>query len=124
MNKQIEVPYCHLPNSEVQTFDMSTCKRSLFQIQTLQDIANRDDFAHFVAVQDTTGSFIMWPEFKGPANVMWYDKSGSLHLFRIGANRILRTLESSITPNTKYDDRSQNIMAVLNMKDHYCSRKK
>jgi hypothetical protein len=91
---QITVPICYLPNSKAQVFDMDTCKRSAFQVNTLLQISQREDFAYFVVCLDGGANSIMFPEFKGPALVIWYDKDGSMHSISLGVKRILRTIDS------------------------------
>lgn len=48
----ITVPFNNHPDTESQTFNSKTCKRSLFQIQTLFEISQRPDFDYFIVCQD------------------------------------------------------------------------
>lgn len=48
----ITVSFGKQPNSGSQTFNSKTCKRSLFQIQTLFEISQRPDFESFVVCVD------------------------------------------------------------------------
>ena len=97
---QISIPHCYLPNSLVQVFDTETSFRSEFQINTLKQISEREDFAYFVTVQHggTTNVVVNEEDCSCPFVNMWYATNGDMHCTRIGMKRIL-TREHIITGN-------------------------
>jgi len=80
MPNTITVPFCFLPNSKVQVFDMDTCKRSEWQVNELLKVSQREDFAYFVIVHDSGRRLIMAPEYKSQCNILWYDKNGCMRV--------------------------------------------
>lgn len=103
------IQFCYLPNSIVQNIDMKDCKRSEFQIKTLYDISQRDDFAYFVTMQDVGRTVIVAPEFTCAFHVMWYDKAGNYHSAKIGRRKILED----------YSGLSKQPAATLNSQVYY-----
>ncbi len=93
---QITVPFCFLPNSRTQVFDMDTCKRSLFQVNTLSEISKREDFAYFVTMLDAGTDWLMHPDYKGPCTVTWYSKEGIAHSISLGVKRNLNYIVGSV----------------------------
>lgn len=89
MTPIIEVPFCHLPNSKVQAFDMRTCQRSEFQVNELLKVSQRDDFAYFVVMLDTDCEVIMHPDYHCQCHVMWYSKDGQCWFGRLGLRKFL-----------------------------------
>ena len=85
----IVVPFCFLPNSLTQKFDLASTKRSEFQIRFLEEISKRGDFAYFVLTSDEGKTFIMHPDYIVPFTVFWYDKEGCFNVDRIGRQRVL-----------------------------------
>lgn len=90
---QITVPFCYLPNSKSQTFDMETCRRSEFQIQKLLEISQRPTFAYFVT-QGFIGGIegkknLIYPEYPDPFLMSWYNRDGSSEAMKIGRVGIL-----------------------------------
>lgn len=90
----IHIPF-NTDRTTFQTIDLDTTKRSKFQIDQLVDISNKSEFSHFVTLADGDKQWIIFPEFTGPANILWYDKDGYLHLTRIGVKRVLRAVTST-----------------------------
>jgi hypothetical protein len=82
---KITVPYCYKANSKVQVFDMETCKRSLFQIEELKKISEREEFAYFVIFAGN----IVHPNYHSVFNMVWYKKDGTSVCFRIGRNKYI-----------------------------------
>lgn len=101
MNHKYVIPFCYLPDSKSQTIDMadSAVLRSEFQIQTIYNISQRDDFAYFV-ICGLTDPVILATEFKSPIHVMWYDKEGYAHAMYIGVRRMLQA-ECVAPPHNK-----------------------
>jgi len=89
MSKKLTVPFCYLPNSKVQEFDMATCKRSEFQVNALLEVSQRDDFAYFVIMQDVGREIIMAPEYDDTCFIMWYDKEGRMYAGSLGKDDFL-----------------------------------
>ena len=92
MSKSITVPFCYLPNSLSQTFDLSTSTRTEFQANTLLEISQRKDFAYFITCQHERKLWLMvdnHPSCKGPCYIAWYDKAGQMHTMKVGAKKIL-----------------------------------
>lgn len=89
----IRIPFCFMPNSLYQEVDLATCRRSLFQVKFVADVAALSDFAYFVIMQHDQGEIIFAPEFKCPFLLHWYTKDGVAHMVRLGKRRVLRTFK-------------------------------
>lgn len=79
--------------TDFQEIDMSTCKRSKFQIDRLLEISKQDDFHNFVCCQDQKKLWVVFPEFSGPFTCLWMDKAEVLHAERIGRRRVLKIIK-------------------------------
>jgi len=88
----IQIPHTH-QKLKFQFVDMSTCKRSTFQINRLVEISNKEDFDTFVFCQDQQQLCIVFPEFACAFTIMWYDKSGVIHAERIGRRKVLNVIQ-------------------------------
>jgi hypothetical protein len=97
MSNTIRVPFCYLPNSKAQVFDLDTSYRSKFQAETLLKISQRDDFAYFVTLQHEGKSWLFYdqePQCSGPCHISWYSKDGAIHSAYVGRKRIIRAYDS------------------------------
>ena len=93
MNTKITIPFCFLSNSKIQTFDVDKCQRSLFQIQELKRVSERENFAYFVIMYCEDGEVIMHPNYKGPVHIFWYTKKGQCMAGRLGRRKLLNRNE-------------------------------
>ena len=96
---QITIPFCYLPNSKVQVFDMDTCRRSLFQVQFLETISKQEDFAFFVTNDDCGAEYIIAPEFHCKVLVAWYTKDGAAHWADVGLRTMLKHCSRAGVPD-------------------------
>jgi hypothetical protein len=88
-NNIIKIPHSS-KQDQFQEIDMTTCKRSQFQIDQLTSISQREEFEQFVLCQDRGQLWIVFPEFDCAFACLWYDKSNNLHLEKIGRRKVLR----------------------------------
>ena len=96
MSNTITVPFCFLPNSKKQVFDMDTCKRSEFQIHYLYNVSRQSDFAYFVIMHDVGRELIIAPEHKNSVNVMWYTKDGHCYSVLLGRKVVLQSFDKKL----------------------------
>lgn len=82
----INVPFCRLPNSKYQSFDMTTCQRSPEQVATLLEVSQRPEFAYFVVTQSINEEYIISPEYSCEFHCMWYDTEGWMNYGTIHEN--------------------------------------
>jgi hypothetical protein len=89
----ITVPFCHLPFSNGQVFDIQTSYRSAFQIREVEAVSKRKDFAYFRTIVDNGVRFIMYdsePMCRCPAHVSWHDKAGQMWSGYLGLESYLQ----------------------------------
>lgn len=89
---KISVPFCFLPNSNAQEFDLETSFRSRFQIQQIKEVSERPDFAYFVCMLHENSSWIMYDReecCRCPVVVTWYDKAGQCWSGRVGMKKFM-----------------------------------
>ena len=82
----MRVPLCRLTETKHQQFNLDTCKKTSFQINTIKEISDRENFDFFVI---NNKDEIMPPDYKGPVYVWWYTKDNNLNVIRIGSKKIL-----------------------------------
>lgn len=99
----ISVPFCYLPNSKRQVFNIETMRRTKFQINQVAAIAAREDFAYFVTNGSEASELIVPPEFGNPFCLLWYNKTGELNFVLIGRIRILRQFSTGDNPPVPLD---------------------
>lgn len=96
----VSVPLCYLPNSKVQTFEVLTMRRSLYQIEYLMRVAQKPDFGYFVTVSHKGNPIIVTDDTEGPFHCMWYGKDGHLRTALVGRRE---TFPEVITPGRPID---------------------
>lgn len=84
----VSVPLCYLPNSKVQTFEVRTMRRSLFQIEYLLQVSRLPSFGYFVTVAHNGNAIIVTEDNDKPFHVMWYDRDGILHTVFLGSREV------------------------------------
>jgi hypothetical protein len=92
MSNKITIPFCYLPNSKAQVFDLETTYRSKFQIEQLKAVSERDDFAFFTTLLHERSEWIAYDReasCKCPVTIMWYDKYGQCYAARVGMKKFM-----------------------------------
>lgn len=81
------------------------CGLSKFQHQWLRELVTQSNFKHFVLVNgEIEETFSRSTEKLTPLNVLWYDTNETLHLDRVGVNKLLSQHaadESEPTPESR-----------------------
>lgn len=80
----VSVPLCYLPNSKVQTFEVQTMRRSLYQIEYLLQVSQLPNFAYFVIFQHKGKDIIVTDDSNKSFIVLWCDKAGGTHAASVG----------------------------------------